>query len=105
MTKVARKIRMYGTAERPRLSVSLSNRNIVAQLIDDDKGTTLAYTSTADADVTGSLAEKAAWAGADIAKRAKKAKISRVLFDRGNRRYHGRVKAIAEAARKEGLEF
>ncbi len=105
MSKVTRKIRMHGSAERPRLSVSVSNRNIIAQLIDDDKGMTLAYTNTADTDAKGSLTEKATWAGGDIAKRAKKAKISRVLFDRGDRQYHGRVKALAEAARKEGLEF
>ncbi|MEX0748648.1 MAG: 50S ribosomal protein L18 [Candidatus Saccharimonadales bacterium] len=105
MSKTIRKIRMTGTAERPRLSTYVSNRHVIAQVINDIDGTTLAYSSSAAAAVKGSLSEKAAWVGADIAKKAKKAKVSQVLFDRGGRLYHGRVKILAEAARKEGLEF
>ncbi len=105
MTKVIRKIRATGTKERPRLRISITNKNVIAQVIDDTQGATLAYTNTADHSVPGNMTEKAVWAGKDIAKRAKKAKIKGVLFDRGDRRYHGRVKALADAAREEGLEF
>jgi len=98
--------RVNGTAERPRLSVHISNRHIVAQIIDDTAGKTLAYATTVgQKDSKGSMAERAAQIGEAIAKQAKSAKIETVVFDRGSKLYHGRVAALADAARKSGLEF
>lgn len=98
--------RITGTSERPRLSIYVSNQHVHAQIIDDTKGKTLvSSTSAVSAAPKGSLTEKAAWVGAEIAKKAKKAKISKVALDRGGRKYHGRLKALADAARGEGLEF
>ncbi|MBR0488259.1 50S ribosomal protein L18 [Candidatus Saccharibacteria bacterium] len=97
--------KIHGTAERPRLSVHFSNLHVTAQIIDDDKKTTLAYATTVGAKMTGSRSEKAAKIGAEIAKKAKTAKISKVVFDRGSKLYAGRMSALADAARKEGLEF
>ena len=97
--------KIHGTAERPRLSVHISNEHITAQIIDDDKGATLAYASTVGSKITGSKTEKCAKIGAQIAKKAKKAKIEKVVFDRGAKLYAGRLSALADAARKEGLEF
>jgi len=95
-----------GTTERPRLSVKISNVHIIAQIIDDTKGATLAYVSTVGhKDAKGSLTDKAAWAGEHIATAAKDKKITKVVFDRNGRIYHGRLHALAEAARKAGLEF
>lgn len=95
-----------GTAERPRLSVSISNRHISAQIIDDTKHTTLvSITTVAHKDATGTMIDRATWAGTEIAKKAKAAKITKVVFDRSGRLYHGRVQALADAARKAGLEF
>lgn len=95
-----------GTVERPRLSVFISNRHIVAQIIDDTSHKTLAYATTVGSkDSKGSLAEQAARIGDAIAKKAKAAKVTQVVFDRGNKLYHGRVAALADAARKSGLEF
>jgi large subunit ribosomal protein L18 len=95
-----------GTAERPRLSVYISNRNLTAQIIDDEKGKTLAYVSTVSSkSVKGNMTERAAWLGEEIAKKAKTAKVKQVVFDRGGHVYHGRVAALADAARKAGLEF
>lgn len=84
---------------------SISNRHIVAQLIDDTKGQTLAYASTQTAEVSGSMVKKAELVGARIAEAAKKAKIKTVVFDRGGRIYAQRLNALATAARKGGLEF
>lgn len=95
-----------GNADRPRLSVFISNTHVSAQIINDVDGKTLVSASTVAAkDANGSLTEKAAKVGADIAEKAKKAKISKVVFDRSGRKYHGRVKALADAAREKGLEF
>jgi large subunit ribosomal protein L18 len=97
---------LSGTAERPRLSVFRSNTNIYAQLIDDVEGVTLASASSLDTDVSGdSKVEEAAAVGTLIAKRAKDKDISVVVFDRGGYQYHGRVKALADAARENGLSF
>ena len=97
--------KIHGTSERPRLSVNFSNQHIIAQIINDDKGITLAYATTVGSKITGSKVEKAEKIGAEIAKKAKTAKISKVVFDRGSKLYAGRMNALAEAARKEGLEF
>ena len=97
--------KIHGTSDRPRLSVHFSNLHITAQIIDDDKKVTLAYATTVGAKMTGSKSEKAAKIGAEIAKKAKTAKVSKVVFDRGSKLYAGRMTALAEAARKEGLEF
>jgi large subunit ribosomal protein L18 len=95
---------------RPRLSVHRSSENIYAQVIDDAKGVTLAAASTLEKDVKGSLktgADKAAAAavGKLVAERAVKAGVTEVVFDRGSFLYHGRVKALADAAREGGLKF
>ena len=109
MDKVMRakrtRAKIHGTAERPRLTVHFSNQHIIAQVIDDDKKVTLAYATTVGTKMTGSKVEKAAQIGTEIAKAAKKAKVSKVVFDRGAKLYAGRVSALADAARKEGLEF
>jgi len=99
---------LSGTSDRPRLNVFRSNANITAQIIDDEKGVTLVSASTLEKDLkitNGGNVEAAALIGAEIAKRAKKLKIKKVVFDRGGYLYHGRVKALAEAARENGLEF
>jgi large subunit ribosomal protein L18 len=97
---------LNGTAERPRLSVFISNRHITAQVIDDTAQKTLVHISTVGKkSVTGTLTEQAAWVGGEIAKKAKAAKITKVVFDRNGRLYHGRVKALADAARAGGMEF
>jgi large subunit ribosomal protein L18 len=98
--------RVTGTAVRPRLSVFISNQHVSAQLIDDDSHATLAYATTVGSKVAkGTMTERAAWVGEDIAKKAKSAKVKTVVFDRNGHVYHGRVKALADAARKAGLEF
>ncbi len=97
--------KIHGTSERPRLTVHFSNLHITAQIIDDDKKATLAYATTVGTKMTGSKKEKAEKIGSEIAKKAKSAKISKVVFDRGSKLYAGRMSALADAARKEGLEF
>ncbi len=98
--------KISGTAVRPRLNVHISNRHVTAQLIDDSAGKTIAFVTTAKtADAKGNLTTKAVWVGEQIAALAKKAKITQVVFDRGSRIYHGRLHALAEAARSKGLEF
>ena len=89
--------KVSGTAERPRLTVTISN--------DDVAGKTLAAATTVGTKATGTMTEKSAAIGTEIAKKAKKIKISAVVFDRNGRQYAGRLKALADAARQEGLEF
>ncbi|MDA8392812.1 MAG: 50S ribosomal protein L18 [Actinomycetota bacterium] len=104
--RVRRKV--AGTAERPRLAVFRSNRHIVAQVIDDQTGRTVASASTVEADLrsgtTGNTSAAAA-VGKLVANRAREAGVSRVVFDRGGFLYHGRVAALADAAREAGLEL
>ena len=103
--RVRRKI--SGTAECPRLAVTKSNKNIIAQIIDDTKGITLVYASSLDKEVKTKAANKAAAkeVGALIAKKALDKKIKTVVFDRGGFVYHGVIKELAEAAREAGLDF
>jgi large subunit ribosomal protein L18 len=102
--RVRAKVR--GSAERPRFSVFRSNRGVMAQLIDDDRGHTLAAVFWTEADLRGlSPMEQASKAGEVLATRAKEAGVSTCVFDRGGYRYHGRVKALADSAREAGLEF
>ena len=93
-----------GTAERPRLSVFKSHKYISAQIINDDKGATLVAFTSRDAKAK-SPAEKAREVGIEIAKKAKAAKISKVVFDRGGYLYTGKIKAVADGAREGGLIF
>lgn len=99
-----------GTAERPRLSVTRSHKHMSAQLIDDLAGKTLASASTMDKELSGSVkyggnVDAATAVGKAIAERAKGAGIEQVCFDRGSYKYHGRVAALADAAREGGLQF
>jgi large subunit ribosomal protein L18 len=100
--------RLSGTTARPRLSVFRSLTQIYAQVIDDTTGRTLAAASSLDAalrSAKGSKTERAKAVGAAIAERARAAGVGQVVFDRGGYQYHGRVKALADAAREAGLEF
>ena len=101
--------KIHGTAERPRLAVYRSNKHVVAQVIDDDAGRTLASASTAETEVrsagSGATVDAAARIGKLVAERAKAAGIEQVVFDRGGFIYHGRIAALAAAAREAGLEF
>lgn len=97
--------KVSGTSERPRLSVSISNLHVSAQMIDDSLGVTLVFATTVGQKVAGTMTEKAVWVGAEIAKNAKKHKISKIVFDKGGKKYHGRIKALADSARAEGLDF
>jgi len=101
--------KIHGTAQRPRLAVYRSNKHLVAQLIDDDSGRTIVSASSLESEFRGKqsggnvAAAKAV--GGLVAQRAKQAGISKVVFDRGGFLYHGRIAALAEAAREGGLEF
>jgi large subunit ribosomal protein L18 len=100
--------KVSGTAERPRLSVTRSSRHIVAQLVDDLSGRTLASATSLEADVRAVDGDKKARAtkvGQLVADRAKNAGITKIVFDRGGSDYHGRIAALADAAREAGLEF
>lgn len=98
--------KVSGTSERPRLSARISNLHISAQIIDDTSHKTIAsVTTVGQKAVTGTMTEKAAWVGTEIAKKAKAKKVKAVAFDRGGKQYHGRIKALADAARAGGLEF
>lgn len=98
--------KISGTTARPRLAIHFSNKNVYAQVIDDAKGVTLANASTHDEGVgTGATVGSAVKVGKLVAERAKAANISNVVFDRGGHIYHGKVKALADAAREAGLQF
>ncbi len=101
--------RVHGTPERPRLNVYRSNLNIYAQVIDDSTGRTLAQASTLEAVIKGEpgrlTVAKARIVGKLVAERAKSVGVTKVVFDRGGYRYHGRVQALADGAREVGLEF
>jgi large subunit ribosomal protein L18 len=102
--------RLHGTSQRPRLSVFRSSKHIYAQVIDDDAGKTLVTVSTLSKDVRDAVTElsktdAAKIVGKAIAKLCKEKGISKVVFDRGGYKYHGRVSALADAARDAGLEF
>lgn len=96
--------KISGTAKRPRLTVTVSNLHVSAQAIDDTAGNTLVYSTTVGKKIKGTATEKAAVVGTDIAAKLKKAKIKQVVFDRNGRLYAGRLKALAEQLRKEGIE-
>ncbi|MBP2187431.1 50S ribosomal protein L18 [Nocardia goodfellowii] len=100
--------KVAGTTERPRLVVNRSSRHLHAQLVDDSAGKTLAYASTIEADVRavdGDKSAKSKKVGELIAARAKAAGVEAVVFDRGGHDYHGRIAALADAAREAGLKF
>ena len=107
--KSVRRIRakISGTAERPRLCLAISLKHARAQLIDDTNAKVIASITTESVkELDGkSLTQKAQWLGVQIAEAGKKAKVAKVVFDRGGKIYHGRVKAFAESAREKGLEF
>jgi len=103
--------KIKGTTERPRLTVSRTNKHIYAQIIDDVKGITLASASDIDKEIKGTLGAdanmsgKAALVGKALAERAAKANVEAVVFDRNGLLYHGRIKSLADAAREAGLKF
>lgn len=97
--------KISGTNERPRLSVSISLNHVRVQLIDDLSGRTIAQANDLKIDRKKTKTERAIEVGKNIAEEGKKVKVKNVVFDRGHKLYHGRVKALAESARKNGLEF
>lgn len=102
--------RIFGTTERPRLAIFRSSKHIYAQVIDDARGSTLAQASTLDPEIKGQQTyggnkSAATIVGRVVAERAKKAGIDKVCFDRRSYKYHGRVQALADAAREAGLQF
>lgn len=97
--------KIHGTAARPRLSVSRSLKYIRAQLIDDEKGFTVASASDLALKVKGTKRERAHKVGVELAKKASALGIAKVIFDRGGHKYHGRVREVAEGARKGGIKF
>jgi large subunit ribosomal protein L18 len=100
--------KVAGTASRPRLVVSRSSRHLFVQVIDDSQGKTLAYASTMETDLRADKGDKTAKSkavGALIASRAKAVGVSTVVFDRAGNKYHGRIAAVADSARENGLEF
>lgn len=103
--KASIRTKVWGTAERPRLTVFRSNSQIYAQVIDDTKGVTLASASSLGIKDKMTKSEKAALVGKAIAEAAKKAGVNEVVFDRNGYLYHGRVQSLADAAREAGLQF
>lgn len=106
--KALRKLRVRkkvaGTTTRPRLTVTISNIHVSAQVIDDSTHKTLVAATTVGSKTTGTMSEKAAAIGKEVALKAKKAKVTAVVFDRNGRQYAGRLKALADAVRNEGIE-
>ena len=105
--KIKRRVRrnIFGTAERPRLSVYRSNKEIYAQLVDDNAGVTLASASSREAKASGTKTEQSTAVGKLIAEKAKSKGVETVVFDRNGFVYHGRIKALADGAREGGLKF
>lgn len=103
--KLKVRAKIYGTKEIPRLSVSASLSHIRAQIINDEEGKTLCQSSDLSIKDKATKTEKAKKVGEDLAEKAGKLNVKKVVFDRGSKLYHGRVKALADAARKKGLEF
>ncbi len=105
--RVKRRVRrnIFGTAERPRLSVFRSNKEIYAQLVNDQTGETIASASSRNLKTKGTKSEQATAVGKDLAEKASKAGVESVVFDRNGYVYHGRVKSLAEGAREGGLKF
>jgi large subunit ribosomal protein L18 len=99
------RLKLRGNSTRPRLHVFRSNRHTYIQIIDDAAGKTLVAVSEKELTETGTKTQKAILLGKRIAEKALKAKITHVAFDRGHYKYHGRIKALAESAREQGLEF
>ncbi len=97
--------RIFGTADIPRLNVYRSNTGVFVQLIDDNQGKTLASASNKEIKTKGNKVEQSFEVGKLIGQKAKKLKIEKIVFDKGGFNYHGRVKAVAEGAREEGLKF
>lgn len=98
--------RIHGSVKIPRLSVCVSSHHVSAQLIDDNEGRTLVAVTTVGQKIAAkTMTEKAAWVGEQIGEKAKSAKIKQVVFDRGAKKYHGRVAALADAAREKGLKI
>jgi len=99
--------KIFGSSDRPRLAIKITNRNVIGQLIDDQAGRTLVYSATTGLKAMQhkSLSQKAQWVGEDIAAKAKLAKINKAVLDRGTKIYHGRIKVLAEAARSKGLKI
>ena len=105
-----KRIKIFGTTERPRLSIFRSLQRFYAQIVNDETGKTLVFASTLEKDVKkklkhGDNMDAAKYVGEQIGKKAIQAGIKKVVFDRGTYRYHGRIKALADAARSQGLEF
>lgn len=96
---------VVGTSARPRLTITISNIHVSAQIIDDSSSKTIVSASTVGKKISGNLTDKAKKIGEDIAKAAKTKKVTEVVFDRNGRKYHGRVKAFADTAREGGLNF
>jgi large subunit ribosomal protein L18 len=105
LRKARVRAKVAGSDERPRLSVFISNTHVSAQVIDDAAGRTLVSATSVGKKLNGTITDKAAAIGKEVGAKAKKAKIARVVFDRNGRAYAGRLKALADAARAEGLEF
>lgn len=103
--QIRTRAKLHGTESRPRLTVTVSNQHVSAQIINDDTHMTLVSATSHGVKAKATMTQKAETVGEAIAKAAKAKKVTAVVFDRGSKKYHGRIKALAEAARKNGLEF